>query len=105
MAARYIDANLIQYKDLPFSANDKVGVYVGYSSKSEIDEIPTADVQEVKHSYWEEVNTYECEFHSVTDMRCHNCGHFASLILPHKTKCTYDICPFCGAKMDGGNDK
>lgn len=75
-------------------------IYGLETCKEWLSNLPIVDVAEVKHSYWEEVSTYECEFHSVTDMRCHNCGHFASLVLPHKTKCTYDFCPFCGAKMD-----
>lgn len=53
--------------------------------------------KEIEH--WVEVNTWECETHSVTDMRCSACGKYASLVLPHKTKCTYDYCPFCGKKI------
>lgn len=88
--ARYINANLIRYKDLPFSANDEVGVYVGYSSKSEIDAIPTADVQEVKHGYWIDTTAY--------------CGEFTCSIC--KETCVtnkYKYCPHCGAKMSGEN--
>lgn len=99
MAARYIDANLIQYKDLPFSANDKVGVYVGYSSKSEIDEIPTADVQEVKHGEWLCINgtifCSECQGKALYKYNENDNDDFPFL-LPMKSK----RCPHCGAKMD-----
>ncbi len=47
-----------------------------------IDNIPTADVVEVKHGKWE-----GCE--------CSLCGHFATYAND------YNYCPNCGAKMDG----
>lgn len=53
---------------------------------------------------WVEVNTWEAEHHSVTDMRCSVCGKYASIVLPHKTRCVYDFCPFCGARMKGVNE-
>lgn len=92
MAARYIDANLIRYKDLPFSANDEVGVYVGYSSKSQIDAIPTADVVEVKHGKWvSNENGY---------IHCTECLH--PILLDGAEEYVYSpYCPHCGAKMGG----
>ena len=62
---------------------------------------PLYDVEPVRHGQWVEIKSWESEKHSVTDMRCNLCGKYASLVLPHKTKCTYKYCPFCGAKMDG----
>ena len=59
----------------------------GYS----IDEVPTADVEEVKHGKWSgemHRTTYYCA-------RCSNCG----LITP-----CLSYCGMCGAKMDGGKE-
>ena len=55
--------------------------------------------KEVKHGEWQEVNRWECSTHSVTDMKCSICHHYSSQVLPHKTTCTYDFCPNCGADM------
>lgn len=86
---RYIDANLIRYKDIPFSANDEVGVYVGYGSKSQIDAIPTADVAEVKHGKW----IGSIDFPIMQAMiRCSLCNEPAITMSK--------FCPNCGAKMD-----
>lgn len=57
--------------------------------------------KEVKHGEWQEVKRWECSTHSVTDMRCSVCHHYASQVLPHQTTCTYDFCPNCGADMRG----
>lgn len=62
---------------------------------------PSANVVEVKHGEWQEVKRWECSIHSVTDMKCSVCHHYASQVLPHQTTCTYDFCPFCGADMRG----
>ena len=59
------------------------------------------DAVEVKHEEWQEVKRWECSTHSVTDMKCSVCHHYASQVLPHQTTCTYDFCPFCGAYMKG----
>ena len=51
-----------------------------------LDNIPTADVVEVVHGYWEEV---------IGDIRCSVCK--ISQDNGHK----HNYCPECGAKMDG----
>ena len=52
-----------------------------------------------KHGEWEEVKRWECTTHSVTDMKCSVCHHYAEQVLPHQTTCTWDFCPNCGADM------
>ena len=48
---------------------------------------------------WIEVDCFESEKHSVTDMRCSLCGKYASVVLPHRTRCVYTFCPNCGTRM------
>ena len=56
----------------------------------EIDEQPTADVQEVKHGEWIQAEENKC--------RCSNCDIITLIALyPHGDK---NYCPNCGAKMD-----
>lgn len=57
-------------------------------------------IEEPKTGHWVEVNSYESEHHSVTDMRCNICGKYSSVVLPHKTRFTYPYCPNYGAKME-----
>lgn len=58
----------------------------------DINSIPTADVVEVRHGEWREVNEkyprYMCTF----------CNH----LFNNKN---YNYCPYCGAKMDGGKNE
>lgn len=54
-----------------------------------IDDMPAADVQEVRHGQWEDANeTFEC---SICGYSFENEGymHF------------FNFCPNCGARMDG----
>lgn len=102
---------LIKHLDLPptdeyihLAINSKGEVYdiddLDLNSKPIIYAKEVGEIEPVRHGYWVEVKSWESEKHSVTDMRCNLCGKYASLVLPHKTKCTYKYCPFCGAKMD-----
>lgn len=64
----------------------------------EMQRIPAADVQEVKHGFWEE-GKVRGQFALI----CSECECDAGVIYD------YDYCPNCGAKMDGkdgeSNDK
>ncbi len=66
-------------------------------SKDLIEQIPTTDVQEVKHGKWlRTVPTSTWSYRRV----CSLCGQTANMI---RTRYTY--CPWCGAKMDGGESE
>ena len=56
-------------------------------------------LKEAKHGEWQEVKRWECTTHSVTNMKCSVCHHYAEQVLPHQTTCTWDFCPNCGADM------
>ena len=64
----------------------------GSSFDSFIDDVPTADVAEVKHSEW--------ILHNDGSGTCKRCG------FTQRNVCDYDnwqnFCGHCGAKMDGG---
>lgn len=56
--------------------------------------MPTADVQEVRHSKWE----YEDSDIGWTDYSCNSCGNIITTVAePNEL---YEYCPYCGAKMD-----
>ena len=94
---KYINADQFE-RDCMFDKNCEDMQDVIYKLR----DYPSADVVEVKHGEWKEVKRWECSTHSVTDMKCRVCHHYASQVLPHQTTCTYDFCPFCGADMRGG---
>ena len=93
-------ALLEERRDFLFKEN---GDYDHYSNGfdeavDKVENFPVAaDVVEVKHGRWEKVswwqhqNRYECN-------ECSICGCRV------KPKFTYNYCPNCGAKMDGGKD-
>lgn len=63
-----------------------------------IESLPSAEPKIWK---WIEVEKNEYEGFSIVNMRCNQCGRYAYLVLPKGTKCVYDYCPNCGAKMVG----
>ena len=67
-------------------------------------EMLSEKAKEPKQGEWIEVESYENEKHSVTDMRCNLCGKYSQMVLPYKTKCVYPHCPFCGARMKGASE-
>lgn len=58
-----------------------------------LDDIPAADVQEVRHGKWEEIRD---AYGQLEGWMCKECGR--------ETKAKVNYCSNCGAKMDGGND-
>lgn len=58
--------------------------------------ISSADVDEVRHGY--DVAEYPSEF------KCSLCGWYCWDIYSATTS-TYNYCPNCGAKMDGGDEE
>ena len=59
-----------------------------------IQEQPTVDSEPVRHGKWDYVTVVDEGF-----WRCSNCGTPSEAIGAKKL---YKYCPFCGAKMDGG---
>lgn len=60
-----------------------------------LDNIPTADVQEVKHGYNVQADTPSL-------FQCSVCGWSDNDTYTGDTA-TYNYCPNCGARMDGGD--
>ena len=64
---------------------------------AEVNRIPAADVEEVKHGCWVGIDDEPCE-----DFECDVCGSICCTCGN-----TWDLpnyCPNCGAKMDGGKN-
>lgn len=80
--------------------------YVDYTVQSQhaLDvAIETLKIERPK-GHWLEVDSFEMEDASVTDMRCGLCGKYASVVLPHGNRYVYNFCPNCGAEMDGEDE-
>lgn len=95
--SRYIDAEKLTDSifDWDMTIED-----LYYSLCKLVDDVPTADVQEVKHGYWiperdpNENNRIQCFHCSVCDDDFHYIGAFVA------TK----YCPNCGARMKGDSE-
>ena len=81
--AKYIDAEALINSLQSHGAICDFGVFL-------IEKQPAADVQEVKHGFWEE-GKVRGQFALI----CSECKCSAGVIYD------YDYCPNCGAKMDG----
>lgn len=67
----------------------------------ELEKAPLPDVQEVKHAQWKGIahpmySQRHQRVNVVTEYMCSNCQNVEDY------KANY--CPYCGAKMDGGED-
>ncbi len=80
--ARYIDAEVLRRKLIIEKSFFPSIVRAG------LEETPTADVEEVRHGYWEA---------SVMGTGAPHCS-LCNGVAPSR----YTRCPHCGAKMDGG---
>lgn len=91
--SRYIDAEKLTDSIFDW---DMIIEDLYYSLCKLVDDVPTADVQEVKRGYWiperdpDENNRIQCFHCSVCDDDFHYIGAFVA------TK----FCPNCGARMD-----
>ena len=99
--ARYIDADLIEYKNVVYPIFDFSTGMVHtkhlegeYAKYEDIEAIPSADVQEVKHAKWIRLGG--------GDWCCSCCG-FVRHTEGSWKRPTEKYCPNCGAKMDGDN--
>lgn len=81
-----------KYKDFYKKENSRLGMSIVNDIYLDIDNLPTADVEEVKHGYW------------ITDEKgiviCSECGEEHAW---DEYRATY--CEDCGAKMDGGKEE
>ena len=67
-----------------------------------IENIPTADVEEVKHGEWKKPQfSGRRGFYSVKDFVCNKCGGAFGI---EQGNLLMNYCPNCGAKMDGRSD-
>ena len=97
--SRHIDAEKIEF----FAYSP----WRAIATKSSIDNIPTADVAEVKHGYWNVLA------HGITLLNSDDLSLPLSYHLLQCSECKYvaigaqidkyEWCPYCGAKMDGGS--
>lgn len=60
-----------------------------------IDEMPTANVQLVRHGRWEGYRSIIGDY-----FKCSECGNHAN-VPTCMGESIFDFCPYCGAKMDG----
>ena len=68
-------------------------------------DVAISDVMSVRHGRWKEYGVNNDNTHNIA---CSICGHeiksrgHANSVY---TELKYRYCPYCGAKMDGGNDE
>ena len=94
MPKKYIDANQIQWHSNWLTSDDaRVYAYM-----DEIDNIPAADVEEVRHGYWIPLENNE--------FQCSECGNRVASSNP-SIDVTRDLhyCWNCGVKMNGNKAK
>ena len=100
--AEYIDRKALGISKCNPDVFENKGYAEGWNSAIEIIEnAPDADVAEVKHGYWEEVDStpkgqmFHCSV-------CHKTAYFPQPTRDKtwKKQCPYTYRPNCGAKMD-----
>lgn len=99
--SRYINVDAINWVTIEVPMLDGMLVRTNrldglYALKDEVDNIPTADVQEVRHGHWvKQIKIRKDEEVRLVHWQCSLCGCFLGTN-------TANYCPNCGAKMDGG---
>lgn len=71
------------------------------AAQNAIDEVPTADVQEVKHGKWIKDKTQKRDDGEIYDYCCSECCESAGKDDYGNHAILSAYCPHCGAKMDG----
>ena len=99
--ARYIDADKF-YQKLDKTQTKRKECTVDYLEVFEmLDDIPTADVVEVKHGKWVETKEWYFDEYAQSDYqrKCYECS------ICKRTEQYKEPYCHCGAKMDGGKEK
>lgn len=109
---RYIDADefIALYKIMANDDRNKKAAPISWSHAFEeviddAEEMPTADVEPVRHGQWIECDYKRLEHGMIETYP--NAGYACSVCRTgfDKKKMTYkQYCPHCGAKMDGDNN-
>jgi DNA-directed RNA polymerase subunit RPC12/RpoP len=89
------------YSEHCFSSSDAKGQDIADRILDDVVEIPTADVEEVKHGYWIEQEDMFCAVYYT----CSNCRNDWTTIDGTPQENFMNYCPNCGAKMDGKDIK
>lgn len=103
--SKYIDLDKIPFV-VGFDA--KTDEEIRLVTKKQLDDIPTADVVEVRHGKWLSAYEYALKIgatgelieNAKNDKRWKFCCHCEQPV-----KWDYNYCPTCGAKMDGRSEE
>lgn len=86
--------------------NDAIGQDIAERIEDNIIAIPTADVKEVKHGYWEDLykGKYDNPLYTCSECYCRALRKVEADCLGHEIirQELSPYCPHCGATMDGG---
>lgn len=89
----------IEVDKIPFELHKGWDLFIAY--KSDIDNIPPANVEEIKHGYWYGVTKNQEEVRG----QCSECRKLGVLRTSRNSLGIWNIdmprCPNCGAIMDG----
>ena len=94
MSKEYIEreAVIVTIKDLPFQQDiEDLGIY------EEIKEVPSADVESVRHGRWIDMGVFDAHYQPV-----YQCSECNKQVADNYISC-HKYCLHCGARMDGGN--
>lgn len=89
---RLIDADAIKYREESQCVGHGMNWTFIRVSKEEIDKMPTIDAVEVVHGRWDVIEASDELY------KCSACGEWQYIPEEH-----FAYCPYCGAKMDGGD--